>query len=63
MKKYSSRAQFEALHPRTHGRPTPPVITDEDRARRERRRRLELLTDERAREAELDHFGDPAEEL
>ena len=63
-------AQLRLLHPGGRGRPTTPtVITDADRERGERRRRLELLADERAREARLDHFhfgdddGLPAEEL
>ena len=59
MKKYSSRAHFEALHPRTHGRPaTPATPTIESKARGERRRKIEELAEEAARKAAIDHFDD-----
>ena len=68
MRKLTS-AQIQFLYPNPSGssRPaTPAKITDESKARGARRRRIEELAEEAARESGVDHFGDddglPAEE-
>ena len=52
-------AQKRYLRPGIPERTTPvPAPTAESKARGERRRKIEAITEDRDREAELDHFDD-----